>query len=274
MIQYGDTQSFSQIYGRKPRRKGYDIRDLYLLLLLFQEYNGWTLHEATAIMVDQTGKPFEDHTIFRMLKEIFHTRKRAAIRAFRCDEVLVNIHYLGLIGITKNRLKFGDESSIDTRNGSVRYGYSRRGEPVVIEDVFVRQYRASVVGVCGVGGMLAHSIKSGSIKRVDFVYFTMFELFGVFEEGDYFILDNATIHKDPIIEIILALIGVLLYYLPPYFPQGNPIEVIWGGMKNKMRSSSLRGISRTDPIRAANIALDDFYNMDLSNLYDQCGYRY
>ena len=88
---YGDTHPN---VWKETRWKGYDVHELYLLSLLFQEHNGWMLHEATATMVDQTGKPCTDHTTFRILKQMFHTRKKASTRAFRFDEALVSMHYL------------------------------------------------------------------------------------------------------------------------------------------------------------------------------------
>ena len=49
------------------------------------------------------------------------------------------------------------------------------------------------------------------------------------------ILDNASFHKSPKLEIIAKENGHRLLYLPAYSPDFNPIEHWWAKIKNQIR---------------------------------------
>ena len=223
-IQLGDTSSPSQIWGRKPKRKGYSSSDLRALIDVFMS-EARTLYEAKIALVFETGRSFPEWTLFRMVLEILHSRKKASIAAHSCDLVLVAIHHTSLIGIARKKLKSGDQMHIESRCSNYYYGCCFRGTPVQHRGAFVRRNRAYVIGACGSRGFLAHAIKHGSVTKHNFVYSLFFVTFGVFEEGDEYVLDDAAIHKGPIIETVLTMIGASLFWLPPCFPQGNPIEI-------------------------------------------------
>ena len=53
------------------------------------------------------------------------------------------------------------------------------------------------------------------------------------------ILDNASIHHvDPVVTTILST-GALLRFLPPYSPDMNPIELVFGEMKQYLQANNL-----------------------------------
>lgn len=54
-------------------------------------------------------------------------------------------------------------------------------------------------------------------------------------DGDYVILDNASIHKGNEIYDIAEEFGINIIYLPPYSPDLNPIEKVWAHFKNILR---------------------------------------
>ena len=128
---YGDTRSYSQLFGRKPRRKNYNAHDLSILLSLIASNNGQTYNELSAQLMVQCGKQFSKTTMIRMMEEILHTRKKATIRAYEADQVCIDLHFMGLLGIDRGRLKFGDEVHVDTTNSCAFYGYTLRRYPVV-----------------------------------------------------------------------------------------------------------------------------------------------
>ena len=70
------------------------------------------------------------------------------------------------------------------------------------------------------------------------------------------ILDNASIHKSKMLQPIINLLkskGLTLYFLPPYSPELNRIELLWHKMKHtwmaaKSRNSdALEGLCCTNP---------------------------
>lgn len=52
-------------------------------------------------------------------------------------------------------------------------------------------------------------------------------------------MDNAAVHKEhSLTRNVLNYVNYL--YLPPYTPQLNPIENVWGEMKNKLSKQDCR----------------------------------
>ena len=52
------------------------------------------------------------------------------------------------------------------------------------------------------------------------------------------VMDNATFHKDKIMQKQLELAGITLEYLPPYSPDLNPIEKKWAQAKSIRRKTN------------------------------------
>ena len=59
------------------------------------------------------------------------------------------------------------------------------------------------------------------------------------KEIKYLILDNAAIHKRRDLQLLVALSGVELVFLPPYSPGLNTIEEFWSACKVKVKRSNL-----------------------------------
>ncbi len=60
-----------------------------------------------------------------------------------------------------------------------------------------------------------------------------------YKEKQVIIMDNASIHKNKKTREILERAGHILLYLPPYSPDFNPIEKIFGVIKRKMKNYEL-----------------------------------
>jgi transposase len=54
-------------------------------------------------------------------------------------------------------------------------------------------------------------------------------------EGQYVIMDNASIHKDVKVKDAIEKAGCTLVYLPTYSPDLNSIEHCWANFKNYLR---------------------------------------
>ena len=75
------------------------------------------------------------------------------------------------------------------------------------------------------------------------------------------VLDNASIHRSRVVQDALPHLrrrGIHLYYLPPYSPELNPIEPIFGAIKHtEMPQRSYRTIpALLDAVRAAFAACE------------------
>ena len=63
----------------------------------------------------------------------------------------------------------------------------------------------------------------------------------------------------------------VLIYLPPYSPDLNPIEQMWGKVKNCLRKESARTLDKF--AISINAAFMSIQSTDLANWYGHCGYR-
>lgn len=54
--------------------------------------------------------------------------------------------------------------------------------------------------------------------------------------GSVIVMDNASYHKSKELKELFNSYKIRLLYLPPYSPDLNPIEKIWGNIKNELRN--------------------------------------
>lgn len=75
---------------------------------------------------------------------------------------------------------------------------------------------------------------------VVFLYFLQYFLCPLLSEGDYVVLDNASVHKVDDVKRLIEATGATVIYLPPYSPELNPIELAWNKMKTYIRKQRAR----------------------------------
>lgn len=56
------------------------------------------------------------------------------------------------------------------------------------------------------------------------------------KQGSVVIMDNARFHKSPQLQELFDIYECELMFLPPYSPDLNPIENMWGTIKEHLRS--------------------------------------
>ncbi|BET38912.1 hypothetical protein SAP269_15010 [Spiroplasma ixodetis] len=60
-------------------------------------------------------------------------------------------------------------------------------------------------------------------------------LIPVLKRGQIIVLDNATFHKSKLTQQLIENAGRKLLFLPPYYPNLNPIEHFWLAIKHNIR---------------------------------------
>lgn len=68
--------------------------------------------------------------------------------------------------------------------------------------------------------------------------------------GQVVILDNAAFHKSQNTKRLIEEAGCRIFFLPPYSPDLNPIELVWANLKKKIQGllEKIKGIKLADAI--------------------------
>lgn len=145
-----------------------------------------------------------------------------------------------------------DESGFSP-NPSLQYGWSRIGETRSVEPLAHRQ-RGNVLGALRHDGQLIWKTQQRPTRREDVIAF-----FDQVADQPHSVprivsLDNAAIHKGEAMgkkQRRWARQGLHLYYLPPYSPELNRIEIVWKHAKYFWRRFiAMNGVALLDEIRS------------------------
>ena len=122
-----------------------------------------------------------------------------------------------------------DESGFDHRARPI-YGYAVKSKQCVLTVPYSKCKHIHYTLTQGIhmDGSTHHSFKEGSNRAVDFEGF-LTSL--PFDSGTVLVLDNSSLHKTKQVRAIAETKGVKLLYTPPYTPEYNPIELLFGSVK-------------------------------------------
>lgn len=149
-------------------------------------------------------------------------------------------------------LMFYDESGFSP-NPTLPYGWTRIGQTRCVEMQSHRE-RINVLGALHHGGKLDWRTLQCPTVRGDVIAFIDTLAEQPHAVPRIVILDNAAIHKGDIMEKHRrrwAKKGLYLYYLPPYSPELNRIEILWKQAKYFWRRFvSLKGTDLLNEIQS------------------------
>lgn len=131
----------------------------------------------------------------------------------------------------------------------VSYTWARRGVRPLVPHEASRRRRLNVLGALaplGPAPCLVHHSWTTSIDSAAFLTFVAHEVAGLPAPlealpSDYqrarpcvVVLDNYSVHRSKVVQAAIPALeaaGVLFFYLPPYSPELNAIEPLWGDIK-------------------------------------------
>jgi transposase len=90
------------------------------------------------------------------------------------------------------------------------------------------------------------------------------------ESGDVVVMDNLGAHKVSGIREAIEAKGAKVIYLPPYSPDGNPIEKCWSKLKTGLRAVGAR--SREALEEAIGQVIKTISKTDALAWFAHCGY--
>lgn len=123
---------------------------------------------------------------------------------------------------------------------NVQRAWSPIGKPHCA-DATVARKRANILGALDyAANTLTYTLHEASIKRIDVVAF-IDQLAHQYQDGKltFVVLDNASIHRHIDAEKIRTWLcdrQLILFPLPPYSPELNPIEILWKQAKYYWRT--------------------------------------
>ena len=146
-----------------------------------------------------------------------------------------------------DRLVYIDESGID-KFLSREYGWGLKGEKVFGE-ISGRHYaRESFVAGLNGNKIIAPFCYTGTCNTTLFNFWLENFLLPAIGPDYILIMDNATFHKSEETRSLIANAKCELFFLPPYSPDLNPIEICWANLKNRIKKVIAQFSSLSDAI--------------------------
>lgn len=128
----------------------------------------------------------------------------------------------------------------------------------------------TVLGAMTGSGKIAAMEVRGATDQAVMLSFINEVLSKQISPGDVVVLDNLAAHKTAKVQAAFAAVGVETWYLPPYSPDLNPIEMCWSKFKTNLRARAARTYEALS--EAVSTALLTITTADTRNWVKHCGY--
>ena len=113
-----------------------------------------------------------------------------------------------------------------------RYGRARRGQRLVAAVPHGHWKTTTFIGALTAQGLTAPAVIDGAVNGETFLAYVRQVLVPTLTPGKIVVMDNLSSHKIEGVRQAIEATGAELRYLPPYSPDLNPIEQVWGRLKS------------------------------------------
>jgi len=141
--------------------------------------------------------------------------------------------------IPPRNLVFVDESGART-DLTRRYGRAPKGERVREAVPPGRWKVLTILGALSTKGVPASTTGEAATDAAVFSTFVQPVLVPTLRPGQVVVRDNLCAHKPRQVRRLLAARRCRLWYLPPYSPDFNPMELAWSKLKTFLRGTKAR----------------------------------
>lgn len=201
------------------------------------------------------------------------TIERRAVQ-IREDEIVRFTREMLAIPWDLFNLTFLDEVSFNNKDMLRRKGYGVVGQKVIYRGEFCRKPRISCLCFLSMDGLVENFFTEGTFNRKKF--FDCCKNFALNNShvqrypgfNSVWIMDGATIHRDPSIVRYLRSIGIMPIFLPAYCPMFNPIEILFGLVKRDLKKHH---IEHKPALADVCESLNRFKSYPCSKLFNHCG---
>lgn len=164
---------------------------------------------------------------------------------------------------------FIDETWAKT-NMTRLYGRAPVGKRLVDKVPHGHWKTTTLIAALGFEGVRCATLADGAVDADIFEAFVAQVLVPELREGDVVVMDNLSSHKRSRTRELIEAAGAELFYLPPYSPDLNPIEMVFAKIKRELRS--LRCRTRESLWGLMQSVLDKVTAGDAANCFQHCGY--
>jgi len=173
--------------------------------------------------------------------------------------------------LAADRFVFVDEMGSNT-SLSPLYGWSRVGERLLAKAPRNWGKNVTLLSSMTLSGMGPSVAIAGATTRAAFEAYVEQALCPSLSAGQVVVMDNLSAHKGGRVRELVEGAGCeLLYHLPPYSPDMNPIEEAFSKVKGLMRRAEAR--TREALVEAMGQALGAVSASDARGFFEHSGYR-
>ena len=209
-----------------------------------------------------SGKLVSDSTVCRLLARYGFTRKKIRTVAKQRSIDLRAEFMAWMSSYDRDLLVWVDETGSDHRDHARRYGYAISGQTPVYHRFLERGPRVSAIAAMNTEGVIAAECHLGSVNGDIFLDFLRGSLIPNMQQYDgiarrsIVILDNCSIHHVTEVTELFREAGIVVFYLPPYSPDLNPIEELFSYAKYYLKRHDELLQAITDPTPIIQAAFD------------------
>jgi transposase len=146
--------------------------------------------------------------------------------------------------IDPDRLVFIDETWVKT-NMTRTCGWCQRGQPLIAKVPHGHWKTLTFLAGLRRDSIVAPFVLDGPINGIAFTAWVQQCLVPTLKSGDVVILDNLGSHKGKPARDAIRDVGAHLFFLPPYSPDLNPIEMMFAKLKTLVRKAEERTVETT-----------------------------
>ncbi len=196
--------------------------------------------------------------------------QKKTLRAAEQDAALRATFALDLaLNVDPSDLVFVDEAGATCALTRL-YARAPRGERAIGSVPRNHGTPTTLIGALAPDGLPAALTLPGAVDKLAFRAFVEKVLVPTLRPGQVVVVDNLSVHHDPVIEALIDAHDCLVVFLPAYSPDLNPIEQAFAKIKAYLRAVGARSQEALDQAIAEAIAL--VTTEDIRGFFRHAGY--
>lgn len=252
MATYGgeDALKARPIAGAKPKLNAQQMQKIARIVheknpqQLKFDYALWTLSMIRTLISRQFDVRLSTVSVGRLMKRLGYTPQRPLYRAWQQDPVLAKVwqdtQYPQIAKRAKREgalIFFADESGIrsDHHSGTT---WAPAGKTPVVKATGAR-FGFNLLSAVNAQGQFRFMTVQGTVNANVFKEFLKRLISGV-DRKVFLIVDGHPSHKAKLVQQFVAenVDRIELFFLPPYSPELNPDELVWGNVKARVAKAA------------------------------------